>query len=222
MLSISDWAGYLMLMLDGAFITLQLTVAGCAIALVGAFILGLCKLSRYAIFRWAATIYIEFFRGSSIFVQLFWAYFVLPLAGLPMSPMATGILVLGLNVSAYGAEVVRGAIRAVPKEQFETAIALNLTPYQRMRHVILPQAIVYMLPTFGNNAIELMKATAIVSLISLSDLTFQAQAIRLQTGNTALPFIGALLIYFAISVVIYQGVTRLEARLSAGLDVTKN
>jgi len=222
MLGVSDWAGYLMLMLDGALVTLQLTVAGCAIALIGAFILGLCKLSRYAIIRWAATIYIEFFRGSSIFVQLFWAYFVLPLAGLPMSPMATGILVLGLNVSAYGAEVVRGAIRAVPKEQFEAAIALNFTPYQRMRHVILPQAIVYMLPTFGNNAIELVKATAIVSLISLSDLTFQAQAIRLQTGNTALPFISALLIYFAISVVIYQGVTRLEARLSAGLDVTKN
>src|SRR5690606_12312702 len=134
----------------------------------------------------------------------------------------TCALPICLNVSAYGAEVVRGAIRAVPKEQFEAAIALNFTPYQRMRHVILPQAIVYMLPTFGNNAIELVKATAIISLISLSDLTFQAQVIRLQTGNTALPFISALLIYFAISVVIYQGVTRLEARLSAGLDVTKN
>lgn len=222
MLSNSDWLGYLMLMLDGAWVTLQLTVAGCAIALVGAFILGFCKLSRFVPLRWAATLYIEFFRGSSIFVQLFWAYFVLPIAGLPLSPMSTGILVLGLNVSAYGAEVVRGAIKAVPKEQFEAAVALNLKPYQRMRHVILPQAIVYMLPTFGNNAIELMKATAIVSLISLSDLTFQAQAIRLQTGNTALPFIGALLIYFVISIVIFLSVSRLEARMSAGMDVTKN
>jgi len=113
---------------------------------------------------------------------------VLPLAGFPLDPLTTGILVLGLNVSAYGAEVVRGAILAVPKEQYETAIAINLTPYQRMRHIILPQAIVLMLPTFGNNAIELMKATAIVSLISLSDLTFQAQVIRLQTGNTAFSF----------------------------------
>lgn len=220
--AISNWVAFLPLLLDGAWVTLQLTVAGCCIALIGAFILGLCRLSRWAALRWFATIYIEFFRGSSIFVQLFWAYFVLPLAGFPLGPMATGILVLGLNVSAFGAEVVRGAILAVPKEQFETAVALNLTPYQRMRHVILPQAIVFMLPTFGNNAIELLKATAVVSLISLSDLTFQAQVIRLQTGNTAIPFIGALLIYFAISVVIGRGVKRLETRLSAGLDVTKN
>ncbi len=86
----------------------------------------------------------------------------------------------------------------------------------------LPQAVVYMVPTFCNNAIELLKATAVVSLISLSDLTFQAQAIRLQTGNTAIPFIAALLIYFAISLVISRGVRRLESHLSAGLDVTKN
>jgi polar amino acid transport system permease protein len=222
MSTISNWSGFLLLLLDGAWVTLKLTVAGCGIALVGAFILGLCRLSRWAALRWFATIYIEFFRGSSIFVQLFWAYFVLPLAGFPLEPMATGILVLGLNVSAFGAEVVRGAILAVPKEQFEAAIAVNLKPYQRMRHVILPQAIIFMLPTFGNNAIELLKATAVVSLISLSDLTFQAQVIRLQTGNTAIPFVGALLIYFAISVVISRGVRRLETHLSAGLDVTKN
>jgi len=216
-----DWYGYFFLLLDGALVTLQLTIYGCGIALVGAFILGLCRLSHSPILRWAATIYIEFFRGSSIFVQLFWAYFVLPLAGFPLDPLTTGILVLGLNVSAYGAEVVRGAILAVPKEQYETAIAINLTPYQRMRHIILPQAIVLMLPTFGNNAIELMKATAIVSLISLSDLTFQAQVIRLQTGNTAFPFIGALLIYFVISLMIIICVRRLENHLSAGLDGTK-
>ncbi len=221
MVEISIWYGFFLLMLDGAWVTVQLTIYGCGIALVGAFILGLCRLSRSRTLRWASTIYIEFFRGSSIFVQLFWAYFVLPLVGIPLEPLATGVLVLGLNVSAYGAEVVRGGILAVPKSQFETAIAVNLTPYQRMRHIILPQAVIYMLPTFGNNAIELMKATAVVSLISLSDLTFQAQVIRLQTGSTALPFIGALLIYFAISVIIIRGVGRLESHLSAGLDVTK-
>ncbi|MDX1422861.1 MAG: ectoine/hydroxyectoine ABC transporter permease subunit EhuC [Kiloniellales bacterium] len=217
----TEWLGYLRLMLEGAWVTIELTVLGCAFALVGAFFLGLCRLSRRPVVRALATIYIEFFRGSSIFVQLFWAYFVLPIAGVPLDPFATGVLVLGLNVSAYGAEVVRGAILAVPREQREASIAVNLTPYQTMRHVILPQAVVIMLPTFGNNAIELLKATAVVSLISLADLTFQTQVVRLQTGYTALPFIGALLIYFAISLVITHSVRRIESRMSAGLDVTK-
>ncbi|RWM74339.1 ABC transporter permease subunit, partial [Mesorhizobium sp.] len=83
----------------------------------------------------------------------------------------------------YGAEVVRGAIQSIGREQYEACIAVNLGRWQSMRHVILPQALLVMLPTFGNNAIELLKATAVVSLISLTDLTFQAQVVRSQTGN---------------------------------------
>ncbi len=92
------------------------------------------------------------------------------------------------------AEVVRGAILAVPRDQYEATVALNLTGYQRMRHVILPQALPLMLPIFGNNAIELLKATAVVSLISLSDMTFQAQVVRSQTGSTLFPFITILIL----------------------------
>ena len=84
-------------------------------------------------------IYVEFFRGTSIFVQLFWAYFVLPLLGVPLSPLQAGVLALGLNVGAYGAEVVRGAIKSIPREQYEACTALNLTRFQEMRYVILPK-----------------------------------------------------------------------------------
>lgn len=218
---LDQWAGYLLLILQGAVVTLQLTFLGCALALVMAFLAGLGRLSRFAPVRWLATVYIEFFRGTSVFVQLFWAYFVLPLMGVPVTPMQAGVLALGLNVGAYGAEVVRGAVLAVPKEQHEACVALNLTRWQCLRHVILPQALVLMLPTFGNNAIELLKATAVVSLISLADMTFQAQVVRAQTGNTAVPFLTILVLYFLIASAIAATVRGLERRLSAGLDVTK-
>jgi len=152
-----DWSGYLTLILEGARTTVLLTVLGSAVALVVAFVAGLGRLSPVAAVRWLATAYIEFFRGTSIFVQLFWIYFVLPMTGLwAPTPMQAGVLALGLNVGAYGAEVVRGAIQAVPRDQYEACIAVNLTRFQRMRHVILPQALPLMLPTFGNNAIELL------------------------------------------------------------------
>ncbi|MEZ5668917.1 MAG: ectoine/hydroxyectoine ABC transporter permease subunit EhuC [Alphaproteobacteria bacterium] len=216
-----QWSGYLGLIVDGFWVTLQLTVFGCALALAMAFIAGLGRLSRFFVLRAAATAYIEFFRGTSVFVQLFWAYFVLPLFGIPLEPIEAGVLALGLNVGAYGAEVVRGAILSVPREQYEACTALNLGRWQRLRHVVLPQAFLLMLPTFGNNAIELLKGTAVVSLISLADMTFQAQVVRQQTGNTAVPFLSILVLYFAIAMVITYSVRGLERHLSRGLDVTR-
>ncbi|MGQ9370282.1 ectoine/hydroxyectoine ABC transporter permease subunit EhuC [Azospirillum sp. A39] len=213
-----QWSGYLNLILEGAVVTVELTVMGSLLALVMAFLGGLGRLSRSAWVRALATVYIEFFRGTSIFVQLFWAYFVLPLLGVSLTPLQAGVLALGLNVGAYGAEVVRGAIQSIGREQHEACVALNLTRWQCLRHVIVPQAFVIMLPTFGNNAIELLKGTAVVSLISLTDLTFQAQVVRAQTGSTALPFLTILVIYFAIAAAISLGVRALERHLTRGLD----
>lgn len=213
-----DWFGYLSLILQGAVVTVKLTVMGSAFALVMAFVAGLGRLAPVAPVRWLATTYIEFFRGTSVFVQLFWVYFVLPFAGITLSPLMAGVLALGLNVGAYGAEVVRGAVLSVPKDQYEACIAVNLTRWQRMWHVILPQALPLMLPTFGNNAIELLKGTAVVSLISLSDMTFQAQVVRSQTGSTLIPFATILVLYFAMSLVISTAVRGLERRMTRGLD----
>jgi len=214
----TDWSGYLGLILQGALVTMQLTVMGSALALVMAFVAGLGRLSRYAAVRTLATAYIEFFRGTSIFVQLFWAYFVLPFLGITLTPLQAGVLALGLNVGAYGAEVVRGAIQSIGKEQYEACVALNLGRWQAMRHIILPQALLLMLPTFGNNAIELLKATAVVSLISLSDMTFQAQVVRAQTGNTLVPFATILVLYFLMAMAISWGIRTLERRMARGLD----
>jgi polar amino acid transport system permease protein len=213
-----DWSGYLGLILHGAMVTLELTLMGSALAVVMAFLGGMGRLSRFFAVRALATAYIEFFRGTSIFVQLFWAYFVLPVIGVTLTPLQTGVLALGLNVGAYAAEVVRGAIQSIGREQYEACIALNLGRWQGMRHVILPQALLVMLPTFGNNAIELLKATSVVSLISLSDLTFQAQVVRAQTGNTLVPFTTILIIYFVFALAISWAMRKLERRMARGLD----
>jgi polar amino acid transport system permease protein len=201
------WAGYLTLILEGAWITVQLTIYGCILALGAAFVAGLSRISRYWYIRALATLYIEFFRGTSIFVQLFWAFFVLPLLGIPITPMQAGVLAL--------------AITSIPDHQVEACKAINLSRYQAMRHVVIPQAVVVMLPTFGNNAIELLKATALVSLISLTDMTFGAQIVRAQTGNSVIPFVSILGLYFILSLIIGSSIRWLERRMSAGLDVTK-
>lgn len=204
--------------LRGAIVTVELTLFGSILALILATLAGLGRLSQKFAIRGLATIYIEFFRGTSIFVQLFWAYFVLPLFGLTLTSLQAGIVILGMNVGAYAAEVVRGAILAIPREQFEACVALNLTRWQRMRHVILPQAVIIMLPSFGNNTIELLKGTAVVSLISLPDMTFNAQVLRLQTGNTAVPFLTILTVYFLLALTISTTFRRVEVRLSKHLS----
>ena len=214
----TDWSGYIALILQGAVVTVQLTVMGSALALVMAFVAGLGRISRHMALRWLATAYIEFFRGTSIFVQLFFAYFVLPFMGISLTPLQAGVLSLGLNVGAYGAEVVRGAILSIGREQYEACVALNLSRWQCMRRVILPQALLVMLPTFGNNAIELLKATSIVSLISLADMTFQANIVRSQTGNTLVPFATILILYFAFAMIIAWAIRTLERRMARGLD----
>lgn len=213
-----DWSGYLGLILHGALVTVELTLMGSVLAVVMAFLGGLGRLSRFFAVRALATTYIEFFRGTSIFVQLFWAYFVLPVMGVTLTPLQTGVLALGLNVGAYAAEVVRGAIQSIGREQYEACTALNLGRWQGMRHVILPQAFLVMLPTFGNNAIELLKATSVVSLISLADLTFEAQVVRAQTGNTLVPFTTILILYFILALAISWAMRRLERRMARGLD----
>ena len=205
-------------LLQGLWITLIVMAGGAIVAAVAAFAAGLARLSHRAWVRATALVYIDLFRGTSALVQLFWAYFALPLLGIELDAMTVGIFVLGLNIGAYGAEVVRGAIQAVPVEQHEAAIALNFTQRQTMWRIILPQALLAMLPPFGNLLIELLKSTALVSLITLSDLTFQGQLLRTATLRSAEIFSLVLILYFLVAQVIAHGMRWLERRLAVGRD----
>ena len=198
-------------------LTVQLTLLGCALAVVAGLTAGLGKLYGPAPVRWLANIYIEIFRGTSALVQLFWLFFVLPQFGVMLDAFTVGVLGLGLNVGAYGAEVVRGAVTAVPRGQWEAATALNMSGIQMLRRIILPQAMVAMIPPWGNLFIELLKSTALVSLITLNDLAFQAQQMNQATMKTLQIFTLVLLIYLALSLILTIGMRLLERRASQGL-----
>jgi polar amino acid transport system permease protein len=200
------------LLVQGAWLTIQLTVYGSALALVLALVFGIAGTSRHRAVRTFNRVYVEFFRGSPALVLMFWFFYSLPNLGLELVPLFAGVLALGLNVGAYGAEVVRGAIQSVPRAQYEATVALNFRPVQRLRRVLLPQAIALMLPPFGNLIIELMKGTALVSLISLADLTYRAQHIRTNTGETLWTFVTILVIYFIIAQLLQLFVRYAERR----------
>ncbi|HEX7029223.1 MAG TPA: ectoine/hydroxyectoine ABC transporter permease subunit EhuC [Gammaproteobacteria bacterium] len=197
-------------LIEGLRVTLQLTVGGAVLALLLAVAAGLGRRSPRRWLRWPANVYVETFRGTSALVQLFWFYFALPFFGISLPALATGVLVLGLNSGAYGAEVVRSAITNVPRGQWEAGRALNLDERKILFRVILPQALPMMLPPAGNLLIELLKNTALVSLITLSELTFTAQVQRAATLDTVPLFALTLLIYFLVAQVLVFGMRRLE------------
>ncbi|AHC48324.1 ectoine/hydroxyectoine ABC transporter permease subunit EhuC [Achromobacter xylosoxidans] len=200
-------------LLEGLAVTLEVMAGAVVLAVPLALVAGVGRLSTVRPVRWLASIYVEVFRGTSALVQLFWFYFVLPLFGVQLPAMLVGIVVLALNAGAYGAEVVRGAIRAVPPGQREAGVALNLTRGQIMRRIVVPQAIPAMLPPAGNLLIELLKNTALVSLITITDLTFRGQLLRSETLRTTEIFTLMLLLYFAVALLITAGVRLLERRV---------
>ncbi|NYH53484.1 polar amino acid transport system permease protein [Nocardiopsis arvandica] len=206
------------LYIDGAWITIQLTIAGCALAFVLAMVFGIMGTIRHWLPRAISTVYVEVFRGVAALVLIFWMVYALPqLTGYQLVDMVAAIIALGLNVGAYGAEVVRSSINAVPKAQVEATVALNFSWFQRMRLVVLPQAWAQMLPTFGNLVIELMKASAVVFLVGIVDLTAVAQNMRQATGETVVAFIGSFILYYLIAQVFIFGVRLLERRANRKL-----
>lgn len=190
---------YWPLLLSGTGVTVAQFLLGAVLTVVLALLFGLMKMSSNRLIKGSSVVYIEVFRGTSLLVQLYWIFFVLPLFGLTLEKFAAGWIAIGLNAGAYGAELVRGGIMAVPKGQWEAATAINMGAARRMWRIILPQALVNMLPAWGNLLIEILKGTALVSLISVTDLMFQAKQINAGTYQSAQIFGAALLIYYVLA-----------------------
>jgi polar amino acid transport system permease protein len=164
--------------------TLLYTALGAVSAFVISFVFGLMALSPSIWVRGISRTIVEFFRGTSLVVQLLWFAFVLPQLnlGFRLEPIAAATLALALNFGAYGSEVVRGAIVSVPKAQWEATVALSLSPLKRMRRVILPQAFPEMIPPFGNLLVQLLKSSSLLFLIGITDLTFEVGQLRSDLG----------------------------------------
>ena len=217
MASFADLGVFLPGLLEGTRVTIEITVGGCILAVIAAFVAAMLKLYAPWPLRSLAIAYIEIFRGTSALVQLFWLYFVLPNFGIILQPLTVAIIALGLNIGAYGAEVVRGAVLAVPRGQWEASVALNMSRAQALSRIILPQALVAMIPPWGNLFIELLKSTALVSLITISDLTFKAQELNTTTYRTIEIFSIVLIIYLVLSLSITTVIRQLERIAATGL-----
>jgi polar amino acid transport system permease protein len=205
-------------LMGGAVITMKIVVMALPLATLMAFTAGLMRMSEHRSLRWLAVIYVEFFRGTSALIQLYWIYFVLPLFGFSIDAVTAGVVALGLNIGAYGSEVVRGGLLSVDTGQTEAAIALNFTPRQRLWRIIMPQALVGMMPPFGNLTIELVKATSLVSLITIADLTYRAKSLADMTLQVEQIFGLVLVFYFVMAQALNLGLRALEKRLGRGMD----
>ncbi|ANH95379.1 ectoine/hydroxyectoine ABC transporter permease subunit EhuC [Streptomyces sp. SAT1] len=206
------------LVLQGVWITVQLLVLSALLAGAVSFVVGIARTHRLWIVRFLAGFYTEVFRGTSALVMIFWVFFVLPPAfGWQLVPLWAGTLALGLTYGAYGAEIVRGALTAVEPAQREGGIALSFTPWQRMRLILLPQAVPEMIPPFSNLLVELLKGTALVSVMGMGDLAFSGNLVRLALQESAHIYTYVLLIYFVIAFALTRLMRGLEKRLKRGV-----
>jgi len=214
---------FLPFFLGGVPVTLEVTFLAMAVAVPVAIILAIGRKSPRAFVRWPAGFVIEFFRGSSALVQLFWAFYVLPLFGLTLPPLVCGVLVLGLNEGSYMSEVVRAGLDAVPKGQREAAVALGLPARYRLFRIVLPQALPLMVPPFGNELITMLKFTALVSLVTIQDLSFRASLIGDTLGHNGPIFALTIAVYFVLALSLGVLVRMLEraAARRAGRHVTE-
>ncbi|WP_042222792.1 amino acid ABC transporter permease [Oceanobacillus manasiensis] len=181
----------------GINITISVLIASAILGYLMAFVAGLCRLSSNIIIRKATGFYIEVFRGTSLIVQLFWLYYAVPmLFDIQLgSNWLVGVIAIALNYGAYMSEIVRGSILAVAKGQTEAATALNMSSFQRMRLIILPQAVRMMLPEFGNYLIQMLKATSLVYLIGMNDILYYGNILRSNDLSQA-PTVYLLLLVF--------------------------
>lgn len=213
--------GYYGLILEGAKVTILISL----VALVFGFILGLLiclmKMSKFKILKWPASAYVHILRGTPLFVQIFIIYFGLPQFGISFpdigpisSDFVTGAFALAINSSAYVAEIFRSGIQSVDKGQMEASRSLGLGYVDTMRFVIVPQAVKNILPALANEFISLVKESSIISVIGVQDLMFRAGIVRTSTMKAFEPYIAAAIVYLVITSILSWLVGKLEKKLA--------
>ncbi len=166
-----EWKTYLPLLLQGAVVTVKISIISMLLAVVLGLALALLRLYGKTPLRWLATAYIEVMRGTPLLIQLYLIYYGLPNMGIRLDAFSAAIFGLGLNYAAYEAENYRAGIQAIPRGQMEAALALGLTRWQALRRVILPQAFRLIIPPVTNDFIALFKDSSLVSIITMVELT---------------------------------------------------
>jgi His/Glu/Gln/Arg/opine family amino acid ABC transporter permease subunit len=201
---------FLTTLLGGWPETASVAAASLAFALIVGLVIALVRLSRWRLLRWPAIAYVEFFRGTPALVQLFVIYFGLPDIGFQPSPLQAAIVGLGLNSAAYLSEIYRAGIEAIHRGQMEASLSLGMTPARAMRYIILPQAIRTMLPPITNNAIILLKDTAIIFAVGVVEIMALARNLVTETLQSAVIYLMAGAIYLCMTIPMARFAARLE------------
>lgn len=211
-----EFTGYLPALLEGSVLTISLTACAVTIGFFLSVFLALGKISRYRIVSLPCSFYIWFFRGTPLMMQLFFVYYALPLIH-PMfnitNKFAAALIAFSLNSGAYLAEIVRAAIQSIDKGQLEASRALGMTYGQAMRQIIIPQSYRRLIPPLSNEFIMVLKDTALVSAIALTDLMRTTNLIQTRTGS-ALVYVPAMLLYLIMTTLFTFVAGKLEKRFA--------
>jgi putative glutamine transport system permease protein len=202
------------MLLAGLVVTVEVSVLALAIALVLGILVAVMRVAPLGPLRLLGTAYVEFFRNIPLLVQIFFLFFALPSAGITIPAFWCGVLALGVYTAAFVAEAIRSGIAAVPPGQLEAALASGLRYAQAMRLVVLPQAIRLTIPPLGNTVLNMIKNSSLVSAISIADILGSANLIGARTFSYVPLFVGAAVLYLALTLPTAYVVNALERRLA--------
>ncbi|MFJ4443280.1 amino acid ABC transporter permease [Pseudomonas sp. NPDC089422] len=206
-------------LLEGLKVTLQLALAANLMGLVLGFLLCLLVMSRWAILRWPAQLFIEFFRCTPALLQIVWFFYCIPMmVDVFIDPLVMGILALGLNLTAFNAEAYRAGVQAVPREHLDACTALGLKPFHRTFYVVLPQALRSALPVLLTNGIGSLQQSALVAIVAISDLMYVAKGLATDAYRPLETYSVVALVYFALSLPISKLANLIERRQDAAMQ----
>ena len=201
------------LLLIGAGVTIQITVLSTAIGFVIGLVVGVARISHLRPLRLLAEVYVEFFRGTPLLVQIFLFYFALPvITGQRIDPFIAAISACGINSGAYVADIFRAGIQSVDEGQMEAGRSLGMTWLQTMRYIIVPQAFKRVIPPLGNEFIAMLKDSSLVSVIGFEELTRRGQLIIAKTYGSFEIWMSVAVIYLVMTLTISRFVAYLERR----------
>lgn len=206
---------YLPFLLKGALLTIGISLLSIALGSIFGLGVGLARMSNSRLLRLTFSGYINFFRGTPLYVQILMVHFgLVPLLYGETNAIIAAVAALSLNSAAYTAEIFRAGIQSIDKGQSEAAISLGMTKFQAMRHIILPQAIRRMIPPFGNEFIVLVKDSSLIAIIAAPEIMYWSNAMRGQYYRVWEPYLTAAVIYFILTYSLNKLLMYIEKKVS--------
>ena len=202
-------------LLDGLVVSVELTILSIAIGLTLGFVIALLQMSPIRVVALVAKGFVEFFRCTPALIQIIWIFYCVPIFfDVFISPFASGLLALSLNLAAFNAEAYRSTIQAIPRDHIDTGIALGLTPIQRAINIIFPQSFLMAVPVLITNGVGIFQQSALVSVVAIADLMYQGKMLATQTYRPIETLTMVAVIYFVVALPITLSVKVVEEKIS--------